>query len=178
MRQKVGGIEAPKCHFNNLGAYVMDYEFDLIIQKECLSKMQLTEVLHEWGGVMYPSVPAEYFSSYGIDFYEVDDTDYFKRLMGKDISDSFIILHLKSDLIFELDYTINRNPDKLNENNLLSFIKDLSNLPSFYLLLVREDERISDVYEVNTREDIVQALMKCFDWDNPRDVMIYKNEIV
>ena len=30
----------------------MDYEFDLIIQKECLSKMQLTEVLHEWGGVM------------------------------------------------------------------------------------------------------------------------------
>ena len=152
----------------------MDYELDLIIQKECLSKMQLTEVLHEWGGVMYPSVPAEYASSYGIYFYEVEDTEYFKRLMGKDISDSYIILHLKSGLIFELDYTINRNPDKLNENKLLSFIKDLSDLPEFYLLLVREDERISDVYEINTKEDIVQALMKCFDWNNPRDVLIYK----
>lgn len=156
----------------------MDYEFDLIIQKECISKLQLTEVLHEWGGVMYPSAPAEYALSCGIVFYEVEDTDFFKRLMGIDISDSFIILHLKNDLIFELDYTINRNPDKLNENNLLNFIKDLSNLPTFYLLLVRDDERISDVYEVNTKDDIIQALTKCFDWNNPRDVLIYKNDTV
>ena len=156
----------------------MDYEFDLIIKKDNLSKMQLTEVLHEWGGVMYPSVPAEYASSHGIYFYEVEDIEYFKRLIGKDISDSFIILHLKSDLVFELDYTINRNPDKLNENNLLSFIKDLSDLPEFYLLLIREDEIISDVYEVNTKDDIIQALTKCFDWNNPRDVLIYKNDTV
>lgn len=174
MRQKAGGIEAPKCHLIDSGAHIMDYELDLIIQRECLSQMQLTEVLHEWGGVMYPSVPAEYVSSYGICFYEVEDIEYFKRLTGKDISDSFIILHLKSDLVFELDYTINRNPDKLNENNLLSFIKDLSDLPEFYLLLVREDERISDIYEINTREEIVRALTKCFDWNNPRDVLICK----
>ena len=161
-----------------MGVQKLDYELDLIIQRECLSKMQLTEVLHEWGGVMYPSVPAEYASSYGIYFYEVEDIEYFKRLMGKDISDSFIILHLKSDLVFELDYTINRDPDKLNENNLLSFIKHLSDLPEFYLLLVREDERISDVYEINTSEDIVVALTKCFDWNNPRDVLICKGDIL
>lgn len=51
----------------------MDYELDLIIKREHLSKMQLSEVMHEWGGIMYPSVPAEYASSYGICFYEVED---------------------------------------------------------------------------------------------------------
>lgn len=156
----------------------MDYDLDIAFPREYLDKARLTEVIRVWGGVEYRSEPAEYVTSCGIKFIEYGYIDYFRYQMGDIPTDSFVFLsldnHRSDNLLYELEYSINRAPEKLNENMLLSFIKNLAVLPTFYLMLTREDERVKNVYETYTREDIFRAVTTCLDWDNPSDIMIYK----
>ncbi len=156
----------------------MDYDLDIAFPREYLDKARLTEVIKEWGGVKYRLKPAEYVTSSGIVFIESGYIDYFRYQMGDTPTDSFVFLsldnHPNDNRLYELEYSINRTPEKLNENMLLGFIKNLAVLPTFYLMLTREDERIKDVYETYTWEDIFRAVTTCLNWDNPSDIMIYK----
>ncbi len=163
------------------GAHKMDYELDIAFPREYLDKARLKEVIREWGGVKYRQKPAEYVTGSGIKFIESGYIDYFRHQMGDTPTDSFVFLSLDNrhddNSLYELEYLINRAPEKLNENMLLSFIKNLAVLPTFYLMLARDDERVKDIYETYTREDIFQAVTNCLDWDKPGDIMIYKKTV-
>lgn len=152
----------------------MDYTLDIILPKQCIEQLGLKQVQHEWGGVMHPQ--DKYVTSSYIEFYEVEDHEYYNRIVGFLDSDDFLYLYLKSDLLFELEFAVNRDGNQMNNNPLFGFLCKLADLPCFYLILAREDEPVSETIAINDADEMKQVLLECFNWSDPKDVMICKRE--
>lgn len=93
--------------------------------------------------------------------------------MPKDV----IALSLKSPILHDLEYDINSDLTKLMENTLLIFLKNLSKLSMFYILLLREDENIKEFHEIITDEEMCRVLRDSLKWSNPKDILLFKNNI-
>ena len=57
---------------------------------------------------------------------------------------------------------------------MLLFLKDLFELKEFYILLIREDERVKECYRIFTKEEIGDKLSDSLKWDNPKDILLFK----
>ena len=84
------------------------------------------------------------------------------------------MLHLKSDIFYDLEYAVNNFELKLEENLLLKFLNKLIELSYFYILMVREDENIKESYIISTKEEINIRLSDSLRWSNPKDVLLFK----
>ena len=153
----------------------MDYYLDIIISKQDIEKVGLTERLCEWGGEKYSCNPAQYYTNTDIEFVKIEKIDIYSEIVDMKAPENFIGLSLKSDIINDLEYAINSGGTSFNENSLFLFLKQLSGLDFFYVFLLREDEKIKEAYEIKTGEDICAALLGCLKWSNPKDIMFFKN---
>ena len=151
----------------------MDYELDIIIPRDEIIKTGLSEVLREWGGVLYSSSPAMYVSESNIEFMEITDLSCFDRII--DLKDNKLIaLHLKSDIIYDFELYANDKKKQIDENSLLVFLKNLFSLSKFYIILTREDEVVKEKYEISDTEELEAVLLNSVNWDLPADVLLYK----
>ena len=152
----------------------MDYILNVIIPKKEIGNIDMTEKIIEWEGHIYSCEPPQYITSSNIIFEQVEYIQYFRTVIGNHIDDNMIVLDLKSEILFDLEYSINMDKERLKENKLLAFLSDLFSLSRFYILLVREDEKIKQRYRVEKKEDISVRLCNSLKWSYPIDILLYK----
>ena len=152
----------------------MDYFLDIIIPKKEIEIVKLNEKLFIWEEGVYSCNPPQYISDFDIIFEQIEDVQYFNKIIGEELTDDTIVLHLKSDIFYDLEYAVNNHKSILEENILLNFLNRLIELSQFYILMVREDENVKEYYEISTKEEINIRLSDSLRWSNPKDVLLFK----
>lgn len=154
----------------------MDYFLDIIIPKKEIEVVKLNEKLFVYEEDVYSCNPPQYISDFDIIFEQIEDVQYFSKIVGEELTDDVIVLHLKSDILFDLEYAVNNHKSILEENVLLNFLNRLIELSQFYILMVREDENVKEYYEISTKEEISMRLCDSLIWSNPKDVLLFKKK--
>lgn len=154
----------------------MDYFLDIIIPRKEIEIVKLNEKLFVWGEGVYSCNPPQYISDSDIIFEQIEDVQYFSKIIGEELTDDTIVLHLKSDILFDLEYAVNNQESILEENVLLNFLSKLTELSQFYILMVREDENVKEYYKVSTKEELSIRLSDSLRWSNPKDVLLVKKK--
>ena len=152
----------------------MDYFLDIIIPKKEIETVKLNEKLLEWGEGVYSCSPPQYISDSDIVFEQIEDVQYLNKIIGEELTNDTIVLHLKSDILFDLEYAVNNPESVLEENVLLKFLNKLIELSQFYILMAREDEKVKEYYKISTKEEISIRLSDSLRWSNPKDVLLFK----
>lgn len=151
----------------------MDYTLNIIIPKKEAGTVKLYEKQIKWGNNVYSCEPPQYITDSNIVFEQIKDIHYFKEIIGDELPDDNIILYLKSEILFDLEYAVNNNV-ALKENKLLIFLNRLFGLSQFYILMVREDEKVKEQYRIIKKEDIHMRLSESLRWSNPKDILLFK----
>ena len=154
----------------------MDYFLDIIIPKKEIEILKFNEKLFVWEEGVYSCNPPQYISDSDIIFEQIEDVQYFSKIVGEELTDDVIVLHLKSDILYDLEYAVNNHKSILEENVLLNFLNKLIELSQFYILMVREDENVKEYYEISTKEEISMRLSDSLRWSNPKDVLLFKKK--
>ena len=73
------------------------------------------------------SIPVSSFSPLSppnsdIIFEQIEDVQYFNKIIGEELTNDIIVLHLKSDVLYDLEYAVNNHESILEENVLLKFL--------------------------------------------------------
>ncbi len=152
----------------------MDYFLDIIIPKKEMETVKLNEKLLKWGEDVYSCSPPQYISDSDIVFEQIEDVQYLNKIIGEELTNDTIVLHLKSDILYDLEYAVNNPESVLEENVLLIFLNKLIELSQFYILMVREDENVKEYYKISTKEEISIRLSDSLRWSNPKDVLLFK----
>lgn len=154
----------------------MDYVLDIIIPWKELETVKLNEKQIEWGGGVYSCDPPQYISDSGIIFEQIEDVQYFNKIIGEELTADSVVLHLKSDIFSYLEYAVNDHESISEENVLLNFLNRLIGLSQFILLMVREDEKVKECYGISSEEEIRIRLSDSLKWSDPKDVLLYKKK--
>lgn len=154
----------------------MDYTLDIIIPKEEIKNVKLKEKLIQWGGQVYSCDPPQYVTDSNIVFEQIRDISYFSKIIGKEVADDAIVLHLKSEMLSAMEYAANKGEAILEENVLFDFLGRLFQLSQFCILLVREDENIKERYQIVAQEEIKARLSDSLRWSDPKDVLLIKKQ--
>ena len=152
----------------------MDYVLDIIIPKKEIESVELNEKMIEWGNYVYSFEPPQYITDSNIIFEQIENTQYFSKMVEEEFTDDIIVLGLKSEMLYDLEYAVNNDKSMLEQNILLIFLHKLFKLSEFYILLVREDEKVKERYEVVTKEEMNIRLFESLKWSNPKDVLLFK----
>ena len=152
----------------------MDYFLDIIIPKKEIETVKLNEKLLKWGEDVYSCSPPQYISDSDIVFEQIEDVQYLNKIIGEELTNDTIVLHLKSDILYDLEYAVNNPESVLEENVLLNFLNKLIELSQFYILMAREDEKVKEYYKISTKEEISIRLSDSLRWSNPKDVLLFK----
>ena len=152
----------------------MDYVLDIIIPKKEIESVELNEKMIEWGNYVYSFEPPQYITDSNIIFEQIENTQYFSKMVEEEFTDDIIVLGLKSEMLYDLEYAVNNDKSMLEQNILLIFLHKLFKLSEFYILLVREDEKVKERYEVVTKEEMSIRLFESLKWSNPKDVLLFK----
>ena len=127
----------------------MDYILDILLPKSEMSKINLSEVLVEWGGEEFSQSPPRYTNKSKLFFTEYTDKEYYKRFLGNQYpNDKFVALHLEGTLL-DLELSINNKGDFLN-NEVMLFLIELLKLETFIILLIRDEEWIDEKYKISS----------------------------
>ena len=151
----------------------MDYILNIIIERIDLEKIGLKEKKYEWGGEVFSCNPVQYSSDSNIIFEEIENYQSYISLDNMEMFQNAIALCLKSDILYDFEYTINNNSNELIHNSLFCFLKELSKLKSALVLLFREDEEIKEYHEIKSDEDFYLVITNSLKWDNPKDILLY-----
>ena len=152
----------------------MDYVLNILIPKNELETVNLKEELIEWGGNLYSCDPPLYITDSDIVFERIEDVRYFYEIVGEKLTNDIIALNLKSNILFELEYAVNNDVALLGKNTLFVFLNKLFKLSEFYIILVREDEKVKERYRIVAKEEISIRLSDSLRWSNPKDVLLFK----
>ena len=152
----------------------MDYILDIIIPKKEIELVNMNEKLFEWGDSVYSCEPLQYVTDSNIIFEQVENIQYYNRIVGENIPNDMIVLNLKSDILFDLEYAVNNDEATLKKNELYNFLVELFRLSKFYIFLIREDEKVKERYEIATKEEIGVRLSNSLRWSDPKDVFLFK----
>ena len=88
-----------------------------------------------------------------------------------------VLLNLRSDVLFELEYAINSDNKELEKNELFLFLISFYKLSEFYILLIREDEKIKEHHRIFDKEEISIKLFDTLKWSNPKDILLFKEKL-
>lgn len=149
----------------------MDYILDILLPKNELSKINLSELLVEWGGKKFSQNPPRYTNNSKLFFTEYMDKEYYRRFLGNQYPmDKFIALHLDESLL-DLELSINKKGDFL-DNQIMLFLAELLQLEIFVILLIRDEECLDEKYKISSKEELQTIIYDSLSWSNPKGVVI------
>ena len=149
----------------------MDYILDILLPKSEMSKINLSEVLVEWGGEKFSQNPPRYTNKSKLFFTEYTDKEYYKRFLGNQYPiDKFVALHLEGTLL-DLELSINNKGDFLN-NEVMLFLIELLKLETFIILIIRDEEWIDEKYKISRKEELQTIIYDSLSWSNPKRILI------
>lgn len=149
----------------------MDYILDILLPKNEMSKINLSELLVEWGGEEFSQDPPRYTNNSKLFFTEYIDKEYYKRFLGNQYPiDKFIALHLDGTLL-NLELSINNKGNFLN-NEVILFLTELLKLETFAILLIRDGEWVDEKHKISKKEELQTIIYNSLSWSNSKGVVI------
>lgn len=152
----------------------MDYYLNIVIPKMELEHLSINEKVNTWGENIYSYSPRQYVTESKIIFEQIEDKNYLCEIVSDIKVDEVLMLHLKSAILSELEYASNMDESVLSNNSLLKFLNELYDLTFFYVILVREDEKVAELCEITKSEEIGFKIIESLKWEKPRDILLYK----
>ncbi len=151
----------------------MDYILDILISKDDINQLNLSESLIEWGGELLSQDPPKYSNNSKLSFEEYKDIQYYERFIGSNFDiENCIALHLEGMHLLDLELLINNKSQEIVSTELISFLVDLLKLDVFAILLIRDEECIDKKYKINKKEELVDVICNSLNWSNPEGVLI------
>lgn len=78
----------------------MNYILDILLPKSEMNKINLSELLVEWGGEKFSQTPQKYTNNSKLFFAEYTDKEYYERFFGTQYPIAqYIALHLEGTLL-------------------------------------------------------------------------------
>ena len=149
----------------------MDYILDILLPKSEVSKLDLYEILVDWGGEKHSQNPRRYTNKANLFFKEYVGNEYYKRFLGDQcLADKFVALHLEGTLL-ELEILINNKKDFF-DNEVMLFLLELLNLKKFIILMIRDEEWIDEKYIISNKEELQRIICDSLSWSNPKGAII------
>lgn len=150
----------------------MDYILDVLISKDDINQLNLSESLFAWGGELHSQDPPQYTNNSQLVFEEYKDKQYYERFMGRDLYiENCIALHLKGTHLIDLEFLIN-NRKEISNTELVLFLINLLKLKEFAILLLRDEEFVDEKYKINNSMELDNILHNCLNWSAPKGALI------
>lgn len=154
----------------------MDFIFDLLIRKDDITKVGLSESLIEWGGEIFSQEPEKYKNNLGLVFEKVIDLNYYKKFVENDLEiEPYVALHLLGTHIFDLEWILNKTNSDRSNNRIILFLHELFKLDSFTIFFIRDGEDIDIRKKVTSENDLINTICSSLNWESPKGVIITKN---
>lgn len=158
----------------------MVFDFIVLIRKEDIKKIEISEAFVEWGGERFSQDPPQYmYHNSSLFFHKFLSIDYykkyFKKIIGIDLKiDEYVPLLLLGNHMSDIEKLINTNDLELLNHEIFKFFKDLCELDEFAIFFEREEEYIDKRYYIKTTEELVNIFCNCLIWDCPEGALITK----
>lgn len=157
----------------------MYFILDVLIKKDEISKMDLSELLVEWGGESFSQSPAKYKNKSELVFEEFLDLNYYKdyyyRFLDKDFDkENYVAFRLLGSHMFDLERQVNNTVDDLSNNNVMLFLRELFNLNYFTIFLIRDEECIDNKYLVTDTSEFIKIFCNALNRTSPEGIVVTK----
>lgn len=154
----------------------MDTILDILIQKDDVDKINIRELLNEWGGKQYSCEPPKFMFGSELVFHQSVDMNYYKDLVLDEYDiDNSIALTLEGKSLSELEYGVNRKKELLFNSELLSFLRIIfDSLKSVCIIKLRDEEMIDNNYQVEDTDSAMKIFLNSLDWESPKGIIITK----
>ena len=157
----------------------MDLILDILIPKNKLDRLKLTELFVEWGDEKFSQDPKRYRFQSTVLFYENNEISYYQDIIEDelDIYD-YIALTLDGKSLSELENMVNNKEFRKDRNELISLFYEMYNsLNTFAIIKFLNEEYIDNKYIVTNADDAIDIFIDSLKWDSPKGIVIIKKPI-
>lgn len=156
----------------------MNFILDVLIPKQYFYKLNLKEILVEWGGETFSQNPPKYSNNSMLVFHQNSEIEYYKSIVGKDTDIyNYVALSLEEMQLSELEFLINNEMQEASRSEVVMFLGELYNkLDSFWIILLRDEECIDNRYIVSDEKELVKVVCDSLRRKSPEGVLITKNK--
>ena len=122
--------------------------------------------------MLFSQEPARFISK-NLVFEKLTNLKYYSDILGKNLDEQkYSAFIYKENELSELEFLANNFQGDFIRNSLLIFLEKIVRLSSFYLFLLREDEKIKERYEIENEEEFCKILQESLSWIKPKDIVI------
>lgn len=158
------------------GEVKMDLILDILIPKDNLDKINLTEIFVEWGGEKFSQNPKKYHYKSKLIFHENTEMNYYHNIVENDV-DVYDCIALTLEWIYlsELEVAVNNKDFRKEKSDLLSLFYEMyDKLNTFCIIKFLNEEDIDDRYLLSNANDAVNIFIRSLYWDSARGIIIIK----
>lgn len=155
----------------------MDFIFDIVISKESIYELNIKEILVEWNGQIFSQDPRKFQFQSSLFFQECKNESYYKKILGKNLKEKdFLSFTLQGDSLRNLEFMVNHKDNLKREDcEIIDLFYELyKKLDRFYILLLRDEECIDDIYHISDVEQAITIFLKSLSWNSPKGIIISK----
>ena len=155
----------------------MDFIFDIVVSKESIYELNIKEILVEWNGQIFSQDPRKFQFQSSLFFQECKNESYYKKILGKNLKEKdFLSFTLQGDSLRNLEFMVNRKDNLKKEDcEIIDLFYELyKKLDRFYILLLRDEECIDDIYHISDVEQAITIFLKSLSWISPKGIIISK----
>ncbi|MEY8382254.1 hypothetical protein AALG83_03700 [Christensenellaceae bacterium 44-20] len=151
----------------------MNFILDVLIPEKQIELINLSEILAEWGGEVFPKETREFLFESTLVFHQNPDLKYYQGILGGEL-ENYIALTLQGEELTNLAYLVNAQREEAKKNILMRFFKQLLSLEHFYILLLKEEEEIDRKYQIGNADELLTAICQSLNWTSPEGSVIAK----
>lgn len=157
----------------------MDYLLIFLIPTSEFEKLNMEEILVEWGDEVFSQTPPKFRFNSHIILYEVFDKKYFEnKIQGNWKVTDYRVLAVEGNNLGELSIKVNNNKP-IDDDGLIIFLDKLCNSVNGYCILKPRDEEYFDkTYFLSKPSDIKDEFIKSLLWDKREGIIVVKNKEV
>ncbi len=157
----------------------MVFSLEIFLKEKDVRKVNILELLVEWGGEFLSQDPPKYVYNSTLTFEQFLDIEYYKKYHKKVIEndfdfDEYVAFRLLGGKMLELEKLINTCDEKLKTDVLICYLKEVSKLDTYGMILLREEECIDKRYRINSEKELIDTVCNCLKWDAPEGAFITK----
>jgi hypothetical protein len=75
----------------------------------------------------------------------------------------------------DLEFIVNNHSHAISKNELVLFLGKLSNLNSFLIFFIRDEENIDNSYKIHTKGELIDKICECLLWSSPKGAVFIKS---
>jgi len=156
----------------------MDFQLDILISKDDICKVDLSEQMVGWGEETFHQDPPKYEYDTKLVFEQFNNLEYYKKYYREYLEDdldidNYIALRLLGEDILDLELLIN-NSQNISNNPAVLFLHELYKIESFALFLIRDEEYIDERCRINNDNDLIELVCNSLKWESPKGALITK----